>query len=106
MEYVAGPAGRGADWARGPELIGDSLSGFDDDQPFEDQAPGRAREVLNNGGSTRSLLMGARDAMPVDQLVGIPDRAGQTSASSRRMPSGGLPEYSSMPRAKRCAPAL
>ena len=95
-----GPAGRGSDWARGPELIGDSLSGFDDDQPFEDQVPRRGRGP-NDGGPPRSLLMGARDAMPFDQPVGLPDRLGQTSASSRRMPSGGLPEYSSMSRSKR-----
>ena len=94
---MAGPAGRGADWARGPELIGDSLNSFDS-QPFDDQAPRRGTG-LNNGGPPRGLLMGTH-AMPVEQVLGLADRMG-TSASSRRMPSGGPPEYSSMSRGKR-----
>ena len=95
-----GPVGgsaRSSDWQREPDLLGDTMNGlgdgFDDDQPFEDQAP---RRGLGDGLPPRGLLMGARDS---GLMLGAADRTGQ-GPPTRRMPSGGIPDYP-MARSKR-----
>ncbi|KAK9856085.1 hypothetical protein WJX84_005291 [Apatococcus fuscideae] len=96
---LGGSAGRGSDWGRVPDLVGDNLNGFDDDQPFEDQAPRRGRG-LGDGPRPQGLLMGARDGgVPHDILGGMSGMAGQ-QPGNRRQASSGLQEFPTL-RAKR-----
>lgn len=89
---LGGAGARGSDWGRAPDLLGDSLNGFDDDQPFEDQAPRRGRG-LGDGPRPQGLLMGARDGgLPTDILGGV--------SGARRAPSSGLSDFQSL-RGKR-----
>lgn len=90
---LSASAARGLDWGRAPDLLGDSLNGFDDDQPFEDQAPRRGRAV-GDGPRPQGLLMGARDGggLPTDILGGM--------TSARRAPASGLSDFQAL-RGKR-----